>query len=203
VPNIDVPVPPILWSCDPAKKKNALAVFHRGVLGYTAFLPSDRNISPVGAPAMPVVLVTEKMRVYPPKAKKGRGAKANPNDLLDVERAAGRLEGIVLASGGSIVEPYLAADWKGQIDKPTHHMRIWTTLLTDEERAVFAKCVGKSVAEVDEILRTAVREMAATGEAAYSWAAHNLFDAVGLGLFHLKRAGRAGVKARHWLNRGS
>lgn len=192
-------VPPIVWACDPAKKRNALAVFHHGVLVYTAFLPSDRNVSPVMSS---VELVTEKMRIYtkPPNAK-GRGKPPDPNDLLDVERAAGRLEGIVLAAGGHIHPPYLAADWKGQIDKPTHHMRLWSTVLTDSEREVFAKAAGYTVDGVTEYLKTSVRELAATGETAYGWNAHNLFDAVGIGLFHLKRVGKAGVKARHYLNR--
>ena len=188
------PSPIILWACDPGKHKNALAIFHRGVLIWVGFVPSNRALAPVPCA---VELVTEQMRVYP-KAPKKR----DPNDLLAVERAAGRLEGIVLAAGGKISPPYLAADWKGQIDKPTHHLRLWDTVLTDAERAAVAACIGLSVEAVRAKIYAAVRHKAATGEVeGYDWAAHNLFDAIGIGLCHLKRVGKAGLRARHVLNR--
>jgi Holliday junction resolvasome RuvABC endonuclease subunit len=89
-----------------------------------------------------------------------KGTRDDPNQLLKVAAALGAsLSQIVRASS---VVYYLPRQWKGQMPKVTHNEMVMD-LLTDEEHDVITKCkVSPSLL-------------------------HNVLDAVGLGLHHLRR----------------
>jgi hypothetical protein len=133
-------------------------------------------------------LVIERMRIYTGKAGKGE----DPNDLIDVTQAAAFAEGAIVARGGPRAAWVYASDWKGQIKKPLHHMRLWS-VLAPHERAVLAAAIGMSEDAIKEKIDAACKRLALTGKVTgYAWQAHNLFDAVGIGLWDLKRVGVAG-----------
>ncbi len=90
-------------------------------------------------------------------------SKARPADILQLSREAGRWAGIysVFAADVHFVEP---ANWKGQLKKKVHHPRIWAKLNANER----------------DILHLA-------GKGVLGSKLHNVLDAVGLGLWVLKR----------------
>lgn len=102
-------------------------------------------------------VVIEKPVIYP------GGRTKNPNDVLSVAVNAGEWGGRYLQQG-TTVEYVTPAGWKGQTPKDVSHARIYGKL-TDEEKAV---------------LDTAGGGLAASKR-------HNMLDAVGIGLWAVKR----------------
>ena len=95
-----------------------------------------------------------------------KGLKTNPNDLLDVAMCAGSFYGGLLEELRVYrVRLVEPAQWKAQVPKDICRARI-EKLLSEEER--------KSISRGGEM--------------------HNVFDAIGIGLFWLGRAGRGMVK---------
>lgn len=90
------------------------------------------------------------------------GARAeNPNDLLDVCAAASSIASILVQSQACRIESLFAFTWKGNVPKKIMTNRIKERLTTDEMLAVDLSC-GRTLA-------------------------HNVFDAIGIGLW---KAGR-------------
>ncbi len=87
------------------------------------------------------------------------------NDLLDLT-AAGMAVASRLARAGEKVRLIEPQAWKGQVPKPITKQRI-EAKLSQGERMRMGECLKKPGGE-----------------------RHNLWDAVGIGLFALKRAGR-------------
>jgi len=115
--------------------------------------------------------------------------KADPQDILDLMRVVEKWAG----QAGRIVE-IKPETWKGQTPKPIHHRRILEAL-TPVEREVFAMACGHTVEDIRAYVRRACETLARLGVVArYSRKSHNLFDAVGIGLWYLGRTSRAGVK---------
>ena len=83
--------------------------------------------------------------------------KGDPNDLIQVAFAAGRCVG-----KGKFFETVLPGQWKGQVPKKIHNRRVLAKL-TPEEHVVL------DAAEVRPSLR------------------HNIIDAIGIGLWRVKR----------------
>lgn len=109
----------------------------------------------------------------------------NWQNTLDCERAGQRVAGRLRCP---VVE-YTAAQWKGGIKKPQHHLHLWR-ILEPAERAFFPEGTF-------EIIRQACETLAKTGEVRkYSFDDNNFLDAVALLMFELKRLGRGGVKVR-------
>lgn len=165
---------------DPGKHFHAIALFSESVLGSVYFQPADSN--PYGDGVLNVSsLVIEKPQIYPGADEK------NPNDILEVYGAARFAEGIIRARGGPAAHYVLPREWKGSFKKPPHHRQVWAAL-TPPEKAAFAECAGHSVDFIGEKIEAACQRLARTREVSgYSWKAHNLLDAVGLGLWHHRR----------------
>ncbi len=112
---------------------------------------------------------------------------------MDLAWQAALLAGAFVALGATLVE-YLPAEWKGQIQKPVHHERIWAAL-SSAERAIVADTF-----QDPEIQILAARRKGALSRWARSSNAHypansrlpDVLDAVGLGLFHLGRITKDG-----------
>ncbi len=147
------------------------------------------------APYLPDHWAVEWMVFTPNDASQDdqKGGLARRNDVMNVARAADRLIGKVLQAGGPEPTHLEPAVWKGQLFKVLHHQRIWNAL-SPAEREIFARCVGYTVAEIEEKFRSVLHRKVQTGRVTgYEWAAHNLLDAVGIGLFFYKRIARQGV----------
>jgi len=96
----------------------------------------------------------------------GRGASV-PNDLLDVQYVGAVVAGAI----GRYALSYRASDWKGTIPKAVHHPRI-RAALTDAEEAIVA-------AALDSTPKTNHKE---------------ILDAIGIGLYHVKRTRKGGAR---------
>jgi hypothetical protein len=172
---------------DPAVHELACAWFTDGVLRGAAMVPRE-DFAKTNHILLPQHLVIERMRIYGGKSDDGK----DPNDLLDVTQAAAFAEGAIVARGGPRAVWVYARDWKGQVKKPIHHMRLWS-VLTPGERATLAAAIGMTEAAIEKKIADACKRLALTGKVTgYSWTAHNLFDAVGIGLWRSRRVGVAG-----------
>lgn len=163
-------------SVDPGVKISAMAGWFDGVLVTVGWRP------PVSARD----LVIEVPVIRPRR-------KGDSQDILDlmrvVERWASKAVNVVE------VKPEI---WKGQTPKPIHHRRLFEAL-TPTERAVLADASGRTVEDVRGYITKACQILARTGVVArYSRKDHNLFDAVGIGLWYLGRTDRTGTRCdRH------
>lgn len=169
---------------DPGVREHAVAYFRgHDLVGVSMTAREDfvkLDVRDVG------VLVIEKPRVYPGPQE------ADANDLIDLAGAAYFVEGAVRANGGPAAQYVYPSDWKGQIKKPAHHFRVWDSLSL-AERSTFARDIGTTIAAVTAKILEACEHYSQTRKVRrYSWKAHNALDAVGLGLWHTGRVGRAG-----------
>lgn len=160
---------------DPGKHFHALAYFADGVLHWTAYQPVDADNTDSFRDLSALVIEKPKLR--------GDDSK-DPNDCLDVYGAARLTEGFIRARGGPAALYVFPEDWKGGFKKPPHHRKVWAAL-TPYEREVFARDVGLEVEFIGAKIQKACETLARTRKVSgYKWAAHNLLDAVGIGLWH-------------------
>lgn len=94
-----------------------------------------------------------------------RGLKTNPNDLLDLAMCAGAFYGALCVEMRASLRLVEPAEWKAQVPKDICRRRI-EAMLSDEEKSAIKK----------------------GGEM------HNVYDAIGIGLFATRRALRGMVK---------
>lgn len=123
----------------------------------------------------------EKPRIYPGKAK------GDLNDLIDLACVAGQLRGQMLERGACVVHYVEPRSWKGQHPKPISHRLIWNELTFAEQKTFegYARIKRDAVAAKIE---DACTRLAKTGKVTgYSWQANDLLDAVGIGLYALRR----------------
>jgi hypothetical protein len=119
--------------------------------------------------------IIERPIIYP------RITEKKPNDLLDLREVVGWVR-CALELQGWTVETIFPADWKGQQKKPPNHLKVWS-YLTIAERLTFARGVGSTSAAVEDKIEEAAEYYAKTRKVrGYSWQAHNVLDAVGIGL---------------------
>jgi hypothetical protein len=109
----------------------------------------------------------------------------NWQSTLDCERAGQRVAGRLRCP---VVE-YTAAQWKGGIKKPQHHLHLWR-ILNPDERSLFTE-------DTFEIIRKACEMLAKTGDVKnYSFKDNNFLDALALFKFHTGQLGRGGAKVK-------
>ena len=95
--------------------------------------------------------------------------RSQANDLIDVQTV-----GMVVAgSCRNRIHLYPATTWKGSVPKPVHHKRIREALELEEARILDAALSVAPARHRKEIL-----------------------DALGIGLFHLKRTNRSGIRRK-------
>lgn len=94
------------------------------------------------------------------------------------------------ALGARVIVEYEPDDWKGQVAKPVHHLKLWR-ILTTLERQCFP-------ADTEAIIERGVEATARAGGRLRQYSAEvtNMLDAAALGCFHLKRIGKGGGKIR-------
>lgn len=161
----------LMLALDPGLHECGMAWFREGVLVRAALARNDvagrgprawRGMAKACFSAWrPRGLLDEMAVELPQVYHSGRG-KGDPADLLELAGVLGATCDRINA--GDYV-PYHPARWKGQVPKDIHHERIVDLWLDEREVA-------------------AVR-LALEGQPEGLW--HNVLDAVGLGLHHLKR----------------
>jgi hypothetical protein len=165
---------------DPGKHFHACAIFRSGALASVQF------IAPAAFGSTSFLQHTDAIVIEKPQVYLGADEK-NPNDLLDVYGAARMSEGMMLVLGGPAAHYVLPREWKGSFKKPSHHRQVWAAL-SQQEREIFARDAGHEVDFIHDKIEAACERLARTGKVTgYSWKAHNLLDAVGLGLWHHRR----------------
>ncbi len=148
-----------LCACDPGKDRCALAYFRSRELVHVGFTDTTRGFVFPGPE-----LAIELPQVY------GGPREEDPNDLIDVAYAAGFVAGLRKATHP---KTFLPREWKKQTPKHINHHRIMQKLTLPEIATLPPE--------------TALRIKTAIDGGAYSWAGHNLLDAVGIGLVYLGR----------------
>jgi len=146
------------------------------VLGWAAFLDSgalvDCGISRTKARDLSAALAehVENMREFSPAVvalesmRYTPGRRTTPQDLIDVQTI-----GVGVASALGPVRLYPPSAWKGSIPKDVHHARTRAALEPEERERL-----GAILAQCPKINRK------------------EILDAVGIGLYHLKRTNRSG-----------
>lgn len=179
---------------DPGKHFHACALFRDLELQTVAFVAPE-TFANNGCPFEPAALmhlVIEKPVLRGPNGK-------DPNDCLDVFGAAQLAAGVIRYQGGPAALYVIPEDWKGSFKKPPHHRKVWAELSPDE-REVFARDAGHEVDEIRDKIEAACQRLARSRKVTgYSWKAHNLLDAVGLGLWHLGRLHTGRMVSPLWL----
>lgn len=172
---------------DPGVHHLACAHFHDLRLLSVSFIPREAFLAGAAGGVTLFEVVIEKPQIY-----EGSNDEKDPNDCVDVAMAAAFAEAAIRARGGPPAQYVLPRDWKGQLKKPHHHERIWSVLDAGEKDA-FARDSGHMVEEISAKIDRACELLVHSKKVKeYKWKAHNLLDAVGLGLWHLGRTGRAG-----------
>lgn len=123
-------------------------------------MPGPLNAGPMAqAIAAEVALCGSDLVIEVPQVYPGGRGKGNPNDLIDLSCVAG---GVMALAGGRVTY-YLPAQWKGQVPKEICHARMFEAL-TDVEKTAIKLCRPAGLM-------------------------HNVYDAVALGLAHLRKKG--------------
>jgi len=107
-------------------------------------------------------LVLEVPRIYP------SGGKGDPNDIIQLAMRVGEIRGHYVRTASARIVEVFPRTWKGNVPKEIHHARVLAQL-GDQERAVLAPHA---------------RRVTKTNPHGLD---HNMLDAVGLGLWFLKR----------------
>jgi len=162
-------------SLDPGKNTAAVSIFKNGALfavhlitlgfddpsitGCTAADIANEHFRSEGV--LSVEPVSEVMQIYTPGKSRAR-----PSDILECNLCAGAFIGACRTLGmRGAPSRYLPAEWKGQVPKHILAARVLETLTLEEREKIGEGLTGKKTKD------------------------HNIFDSVGIGLFHLKRLG--------------
>jgi hypothetical protein len=94
----------------------------------------------------PTRVVIERPQVY-----QGRKSKADPNDIVTLALGAGKYWERFEARGAA-VEMVLPSEWKGQLDKPVCHERMWAFLSPREQAIVHRGGLGVAPKKREDML---------------------------------------------------
>lgn len=110
-------------AADPGVKESAFAFAEYGVLTEAAYFSS----------ANPPLRTISQFVCELPQIYAGHKAIGNAEDILQLARVVGQLEGTFRSQGAEITI-YRPSQWKGQVPKEIHHNRVVTSgVLTKEE----------------------------------------------------------------------
>jgi hypothetical protein len=151
-------------SIDPGVKLAGIALWQEGIMISATLLRGNHWTEVADSAAeffsgIPLdQIAIEKPQVYVRSRSKG-----DPNDLIDLALAAGAIaQALRILSPNATIHEYKPAEWKGQLPKDLCVERT-RFALTDDERKRVNLPRAKSLA-------------------------HNVYDAIGIGLKHLKRS---------------
>lgn len=168
----------VTYAIDPGIANYYLAAFgddRLAVVGRFPY-PEPGSSAPLAADKLVDVLVVEDQVILP---------NGKHRNLLALKERAESLRWIYAAARQQVkVKPN---DWKGSTPKPISHRRIWREL-SPGERVCFARAYGVRVDAIGAKIHDACARLARTGKVTkYSWDANNWLDAVGIGLWYLRR----------------
>lgn len=156
----------MIVAVDPGLRGCGVAIFERTELAAAAYVRNPVEGSGPAAWLGVAVAVREWLSgrtplsaalvLEKPQVYRAGQSKGDPGDLIELAGVDGAIAGI---RSWSSATAYLPRVWKGQVPKEIHHARI-NGLLVPDERARIEPC-PKSLM-------------------------HNVFDAIGIGMFHLK-----------------
>ena len=136
-----------------------------GIIETKANMPFDRRIRSIGQGILQATPGVPLMLVIEWPQIYHKWSKGDNNDLLPLAAIAGNLMSHFPWAKTQLPKP---AQWKGQVPKDVHNARVLKRLSVDETRLVAAARVAKSKA-------------------------HNMIDAIGLGLWALGRMTKTGA----------
>ena len=161
-----------LLTLDPGLRDPGVARFIDGKLQWATCVRKDTGkrgpeqwqaIAHAVARAVPMIGAEEGtfLVVEKPQVYGGK----HPDDLIELSASLGAcVSAISETLWMEGYKAYFPREWKGQVPKTVHHRRI-RKKLTGEENAILDRCLAKVVVSLQ----------------------HNVLDAVGLGMFHLRR----------------
>lgn len=155
-----------LLAIDPGAHSLGWASFQDGLL-MSAGWAGDQTPSAI-ARLKPFQRPTDLIVVEVPQVYVARSG-APPGDLVDVAVMAGLVIGLAVSKGAEIVQTPRPAEWKGQVPKAVLHSRLWSLLSAVEEASLRADLSAVATSK-----------------------RHNVLDAVGIGLWALRRMERGG-----------
>jgi hypothetical protein len=171
-------MPGVLLAIDPGIRGCGAAVFEGGILTRATYIKSHSATGNTAAACRAMAnavrdwaglalnaIAVEWPRIYASRIREGK-TKSDPNDLLALCGVDGAL---AMAYPYTPVDCFVPSDWKGQLKKQPCHARI-RSRLSEAEREVMDAITPASLA-------------------------HNVFDAIGVGLFRLGRFDRVRVIA--------
>ena len=167
----------MIVSIDPGVQETGVAIWYREGGLASAYLTRLRGsyAVPWAGMAYEVAKVLQGVEVDAvaierPQVYVHSRAKGDPNDLITLAMMAGGIVGAMRATRAALlVVEYKPAEWKGQVPKDVMTKRIKRSLTEEEQPRVLLPKAGSL--------------------------AHNVWDAVGIGLHHLRAARRRDGKA--------
>jgi hypothetical protein len=156
-----VAVDPGLHNCGVSIWSNDGQLLEARLVKNTVEMSGPLNAQPMArAVAAEVPLCDCDLVIEVPQVYPFGQGKGNPNDLIDLAAVAGACMGLA----GGAVSYYLPRQWKGQVPKDISHAR--------------------AMAQLGDVEKTNIKLCRPAG------LMHNVYDAVALGLFHVKKIGR-------------
>lgn len=110
--------------------------------------------------------------------------------LIKLAAEGGTLAGLYAGQHAAQVERVAPSSWKGSAPKPIHHSRLWGAL-SDGERSLLGG--ASTLAQIDAAKLAGARDRWGRAGGEYypaAFSAHNLLDAVGIGMWRLGRTGK-------------
>ncbi len=182
--------PATLLAIDPgsAGAGNACAAFANGVISWAWFERASRATSGGAVPFATVV-------VERPAYQGARSDAARVADLIDLAWSGALLAGAYAGRDGARLVEYTPAQWKGSVQKPIHHYRLWQVLTPAERLVLGGADTERRILAARE--KGALDRWGKPGAAYYGSSkgatVHNLLDAAALGAYHLGRLTKGGA----------
>lgn len=157
----------------------AVAIFDNRALTYVGFMRPETLSPPQG--------VGDKAEVLWECPQVDRRTRITTPQIVKLAAIGGELAGMFAGSLGCRATPIAPSTWKGSVPKPVAHGRMWT-LLTDPERTLLGGDATRIAIEKAK-RKGALDRWGKEGARYYpsAWLTHNLLDAVGLGMWRLRR----------------
>ena len=164
----------------------AVALFEEGLLCALGFARPDTVPLRDFAPRAASEVVWECPQVD------ARTRSATPH-VVQLAAVGGTLAGMYAGACACRAVAIPPTTWKGATPKPVHHARMWRALCSAEQTMLGG---AETRERIEQAARSGALDRWGKPGASYypvTWDTHNLLDAVGLGLWRLRRVDRDGI----------
>lgn len=172
-----------LVAIDPGYAKTgkgcAVAVFVGGVLVQVYFARPE-GIAPAALSVGASVVVWECPQL-------DARSRVRAPAVVQLAAVGGTLAGMFAGANGAKVEAATPSQWKGSLQKPVHHMRIWEKLTASECGLLGGDATAAAIHRAQ--VKGGLDRWGRPGVEYYerNFLTHNLLDAVGLGVWRIGR----------------